>query len=278
MASRSNTSSSQKHASSHVQRYRRSSTRELATFYWKRSNSCKSTQWPHSNSLRKISLHTSTIARQSVFPELSQNFHNITWLSQRAILAPTNDTVDFINDKLLDNIGTHKQIYTSIDKTADVNDAVNYSTEFLNSLNSPGMPPHKLRLKIGSPIILLRNLDPPKLCNGTKLIIKQLRPNIIEATIAMGQFQSQRVFIPRIPLTPSNTTTPFKRLQFPVCSSFAMTINKQILDTVGLSLITPCFSHGQFYVGCSRVSSSKKMFLFAESEETANVVYSEVLS
>ena len=116
----------------------------------------------------------------SVFPELSQNFHNITWLSQRAILAPTNDTVDFINDKLLDNVGTHKQIYTSIDKTADVNDAVNYSTEFLNSLNSPGMPPHKLRLKIGSPIILLRNLDPPKLCNGTKLIIKQLRLNIIE--------------------------------------------------------------------------------------------------
>ena len=43
------------------------------------------------------------------------------------------------------------------DKTAE--DSHNYPIEFLNGLKPAGMPPHKLNLKIGSIIMLLRNLN-----------------------------------------------------------------------------------------------------------------------
>ncbi len=68
--------------------------------------------------------------------------------------------------------------------------------------------------------MLLRNLDPPKLCNGTRLIIKQMMPHVIKATILTGQAKGEDTFIPRIPLIPSNLHFHFKRLQFRVRTCF----------------------------------------------------------
>jgi ATP-dependent DNA helicase PIF1 len=47
-----------------------------------------------------------------------------------------------------------------------------YPTEFLNSLSITGLCDHELHLKVGVPVMLLRNLDPSRgLCNGTRLIV-----------------------------------------------------------------------------------------------------------
>jgi ATP-dependent DNA helicase PIF1 len=78
--------------------------------------------------------------------------------------------------------------YKSIDTVCNATEAVNYPPEFSNSLDLPNMPLHNLQLKVGSPVILLRNLNPPRLCNGTRLVIKKLMKNFIEAIVLNGKF------------------------------------------------------------------------------------------
>lgn len=59
---------------------------------------------------------------------------------------------------------------SSINIELRINDAVKFPIEFLNSLNPPGFP-HVLILKVGTPVMLLSNLRPTKLCNGTHLCL-----------------------------------------------------------------------------------------------------------
>nr|XP_042903462.1 uncharacterized protein LOC122270396 [Parasteatoda tepidariorum] len=110
---------------------------------------------------------------KSIFPDLPHNYTNHAWLRERAILAAKNLDVDAINFKVQQSLPGSEITFKSIDTIVDPDEVVNYSAEFLNSLDLPGMLPHNLRLKIGSPIILLRNLNAPKLCNGTRLVIKK---------------------------------------------------------------------------------------------------------
>lgn len=213
---------------------------------------------------------------ENVYSNLSQNFNNYNWLSERVILTPKNENVNKLNLQIQLKVPGYIKKYKSIDKIMDDNLVVNYPTEFLNSLNPPGLAEHLLILKEGSPIMLLRNLNPPKLCNGTRLVINKLRDNLIEAIIITGKYKNEQVLIPRIPMINSDMTFEFKRLQFPVRLAYAMTINKaqgQTLKIVGLNLEDECFSHGQLYVALSRVGDPNNLYIYAPNGKTKNVVY-----
>ena len=86
------------------------------------------------------------------------------------------DSINLQIQKLLPGVD---RCFRLIDKVIDKNEVVNYPAEFLNSLQPPGLPFHNIILKVGSPVFLMRNLEPPKLCNGTPLVVKQLFGNVI---------------------------------------------------------------------------------------------------
>lgn len=213
---------------------------------------------------------------ESIFPNIRQRYLDHEWVSERAILAPKNTDVDHTNITIQDMLPGDAVTFKSIDTVVDQDEAVNYPVEFLNSIDLPGLPPHILKLKVGSPIILLRNVNAPRLCNGTRMIVKKLFNNIIEATILKGKFKGEDVLLPRIPLIPLDAPFEFKRLQFPIRLAFAMTINKsqgQSLEICGLDLESPCFSHGQLYVGCSRVGKPSALYILAQDAQTKNIVH-----
>ena len=106
---------------------------------------------------------------------------------ERAILAAKNKDVNDLNFIIQNQIVGTLHSFKSIDCVTNEDEAINYPTEFLNSLDVPGLPPHNLQLKAGSVVIMLRNLNQPKLCNGTRLVIRKLMSNVIHATILKGK-------------------------------------------------------------------------------------------
>ncbi|VDK62915.1 unnamed protein product [Onchocerca ochengi] len=107
----------------------------------------------------------------------------------------------------------------------EADEAVPHQIEDLNPIDLPRMPPHVLQLKIGVPIIMLRNINQPKLCNGMRFAVKKLMNNV-EATILAGSLKDEAVLILRIPMIPMDMLFQFKQLQFPIRLAFAFIINK----------------------------------------------------
>ena len=231
------------------------------------------------------------ILAEKVYPNLRQNHHKKDWMNGRAILAPTNKKVDSINNLISEYFPGPPVVLTSSDEIVNPQDLQRYNTEFLNTLTPSGMPVHRLFLKQGMPLMLLRNLNPKMgLCNGTRLIFHKVHKNYsLECSIFGGDFNNRKVLIPRISTKPKDREYPFEwsRRQFPVRVAFAMTINKsqgQTLSNVGVWLSEPCFSHGQLYVAVSRVGSPSAItFAVRQTDDkpdnsACNVVYKEVFN
>jgi ATP-dependent DNA helicase PIF1 len=224
------------------------------------------------------------------------------YIIERAILTPLNENVDSLNKLINDKYAFTKQdgspaqhrVYYSADSVMHGEQHGIYPIEFLNTFSFSGVPPHELHLQEGCPIILLRNMT-SDLANGTTIIIIKLMQHVIEAEVATGPAKGQRVFIPRLSITPSDKERmPFtlRRRQFPVRPAFAMTINKaqgQTLKMVGIFLPKPVFTRGQLYVAMSRIGCPEGVKLLVTNRwedahedapagvYTRNVVYTEVL-
>jgi ATP-dependent DNA helicase PIF1 len=183
----------------------------------------------------------------AIYPDLLKNMFIPNFFQNRAILAPTLEVVEKINSYILSLIPGDFKEYLSCDTISKCDkdafiDQRWITTEFLNDIECSGLPNHRLILKVGVLVMLLRNLDVSSgLCNGTRLTVVHLGVNLIGAQIVTGSNIGDVVYIPRMKLLPSdaNVAVSFQRRQFPLCVCFAMSINKsqgQTLGQVGLFL------------------------------------------
>ena len=106
----------------------------------------------------------------------------------RVILTTTNKKCDEINDIATNLLPGDSVEIKSFDSLIEDSQQAKFPTEFLNSLSLSGLPPHSLKLKIGLPIILIRNINHESgLCNGTRLIITDIYSRLIAAKISIGR-------------------------------------------------------------------------------------------
>ncbi|XP_023771447.1 uncharacterized protein LOC111920096 [Lactuca sativa] len=76
----------------------------------------------------------------AIFPSLQSNGTDSKFIISRAILSTKNESVDKINNKLIERFSCEQKVYYSFDEAEDDKNNL-YPMEYLNSLNVSGIPP-----------------------------------------------------------------------------------------------------------------------------------------
>ena len=87
-------------------------------------------------------IHSQDDLIDQIFPDVHRQYTNHEWLAEKAIFEAKNVDINELNFLIQHLLPGDLVLYKSIVTVCDANEAVSYSSEFLNSLDLPGMPPH----------------------------------------------------------------------------------------------------------------------------------------
>jgi ATP-dependent DNA helicase PIF1 len=148
----------------------------------------------------------------------------------------------------------------------DVPGGFRTAQEELDNINPARIPPHRLTLKVGAPVMLLLNLNKKQgLCNGTRFVVTRLlKHSVCVRRLIPFKGKLDEIFLPRLLMRTDDVPVAgtIQRLQIPLVLAFCITINKsqgQTFDKVGLFLRRSVFSHGQYFVALSRAKTRKNV-------------------
>jgi hypothetical protein len=166
--------------------------------------------------------------------------------------------------------------------------------DYLSMLYEPGIPAHKLRLKVGAIYTIVRNLSiKDGLVKNARVIIEQLHQYSVvvrllpfQTSTHLGGSRCLTFPFSRInfEFRPQRSSWTILRRQLPLRLAYATTFNScqgLTLDRAIVDLTSPVFAHGQLYGALTRFRERHNArALFASDNllgQTANVVSQELL-
>ncbi|KAH7713337.1 hypothetical protein AAVH_19340 [Aphelenchoides avenae] len=145
----------------------------------------------------------------------------LRYLAERCILSPMNKVCRGYNEEITVGIPGNFRYYHSIDAVAEdtANQGIDVPADVLNKVDVSGLPPHELALKVGSVVIMIRNLDVRNgMVNGQRFLVTKMSENCVRVTFLAGSRVGQTAFVHRVKLYSDDQDYPvkFSRHQFPV--------------------------------------------------------------
>jgi hypothetical protein len=190
------------------------------------------------------------------------------------ILAFTLDQCSIINDAVMSRFPGAPEYRVATDDLSECRQPDEYPQEYVSSMNIHGVPPAVLPLQINARYMIVRNANPPAICNGILAQLISSTRYTCRMKLLSGPGKNQVVYLPRfttrVQSESSGLPFAFTRRQFPIIPAYCVSVHKsqgQSLHNIGIVAEKDAFAHGQVYVAMSRVGSWDNVAFYSPRNE-----------